>query len=290
MFEDIIGHKREKKILQSQLDNNSLNHAYLFTGPEGIGKKELAQDFTLEVINKGLINKDRKISLSHSDIFLYGYNNEKISIKDIRNLKEETITKPLEGSNRVFIIDNADSMNQYAQNALLKTLEEPNPGNIIILISSNPNALLPTIKSRCQELQFHDLNQSEKELLLSKYNIGLDEIDLTQTPGKIINLLEDKDLNDKFNHYLDEFIEIREGDLFKIFNLAETLSKDKEESKQVIEFFIRHLYKEILKDTIPDKKVIKSITILIDLLEKLTYNVNLRLQWENSLIKIYMEQ
>lgn len=290
MFDSIVGHTREKNILSQQLLNQSFSHAYLFTGPEGLGKKALAVLFAEEVIKNGLSDKDRKVDLIHPDLFTYGMDDSKVSIKDIRDLKEETLTKPLEGDYRVFIIDNADTLNPYAQNALLKTLEEPNPGNIIILISANPDALLPTIKSRCQNLAFHDLPANEKKDLLEGLDIDTTKIDLSETPGKIIDRYNNPEEAKRFEELYKRFNKIIQGDFLEAFELSEELSKDKEYSKEVIAFFIRKLHQNIISNEAVNKNNIFLINKLIELLEKLAYNVNLRLQWENCLLQIIMEQ
>lgn len=289
MFEEIIGHNREKTILERELNNNSFSHAYLFTGPEGIGKKSLAALFAIELIKNGLEDQTRKVDLNHSDIFTLGFDGKNIAIRDIRNLKNETLTKPLEGEYRVFLIDNADTMNQYAQNALLKTLEEPNPGNIFILISSNPNLLLPTIQSRCQDISFRDLSPDDKRTFVKKSHLSLDSVDLTQTPGQIISLKDNPEKTQRFKNFYLDFEKIRNGDTFTVFKLAEELAKDREESKEVITYFIRNLHKNLLDKNKPNKETIRIINILIELLEKMAYNINLRLQWENCLLQIIME-
>ncbi len=289
-LDNVIGHEKQKRILNNQLKQNQLSHTYLFSGPDGIGKRTLAEAFAIQIIKSGLINKERKVSLNHADIIKAGYENDQISISEVRDIIDQTIVLPLEGEYRVFIIDNADKINTIAQNALLKTIEEPNPGNIFIFITSTPNKLIQTVRSRCQELLFHDLNEQEKISLLKIKGIDYIPKDLTLTPGNILKEIEDPEYYEKLNNFYNQFIKIINGNSFELFSLSEELSKDKVISKNALEFFIKKLNELSFQDNKINFKIIKIINILFDLLEKLTYNVNLRLQWECSLIQIITEQ
>lgn len=290
MFEEVIGHRRPKDTLTRQLDHDTLSHAYLFSGPEGIGKRRLAEDLAVNIIRSGLENKERKVTLQHADIKEIGLKDEMIKIKQIRELINETNILPLEGKFRVFIIDHADKMNDVAQNALLKTIEEPAEGNIFILITDRPTALLPTIRSRCQELPFHDLTQEEKKEILSLNHISGNPQDWTVSPGRMIRTLENPEHQQELEKYFDRFRKIYRGDSFEIFSLAEDLAKSSELSEECLNFFIRRLYNATVNSPEINQRILKTIDILFDLLGKLEYNINLRLQWESSLIDIFLEK
>ncbi len=288
-LETVTGHNRQKNLLKRQLENNQLSHAYLFDGPKGVGKKLLAQNFAVEVIKSGLIDKNRNISINHADIFEYGQKKENIKISDVRQLISETITKPLEGSNRVFIIDHADYLNPIAQNALLKTIEEPSAGNIFILITDKPTNLLPTIRSRCQELPFHDLSDEEKIQILKENGIADIPDDLSSSPGELIKNCKNPEKIKKLQDFYEKFNKILKGDTIELFNLAEQVSKDKAESVEILEYLIKRLSNTVLENSVPDGNILFIIDQLFELLEKLSYNVNTRLQWESCLIKIISE-
>jgi DNA polymerase-3 subunit delta' len=94
---------------------------------------------------------------NHPDIFFIEAEGQFIRINAIREIQEQMTFKPMEGRNRVFVIDNADKMNDQAANALLKTLEEPTPANILILVTAKPYTLPSTIISRCRHMRFNPL-------------------------------------------------------------------------------------------------------------------------------------
>ena len=90
----------------------------------------------------------------------------------MRAIEREVNYHPFEGNARVFLIDDADKLNDQSANALLKTLEEPSPTAHLVLITSRPAMLLPTIRSRCQQIRFSPLTASEIEQLLARQQIG----------------------------------------------------------------------------------------------------------------------
>lgn len=166
-FGDIYGHEKKIEILRMTLTQKRIGHAYLFSGIQSIGKRTLALEF-IKAINCekadtlhdscGECASCRKIRHeSHPDVFSVEADGQFIRIASIRQIQERTKCKPLEARKRAFIIDDADKMNEEAANALLKMLEEPSPSNILILVTTRPYSLLPTIISRCQHLRFNPL-------------------------------------------------------------------------------------------------------------------------------------
>ncbi len=167
-FSDIFGHKKQIEIIQKALSQRRIGHAYLFSGVSAIGKKtlavEFAKAFNCENTDKlydscGNCISCRKIQRgSHPDYFLVAPNGQFIRIDAIREIQEKMKFRPLEANCRVFIIDDADKMNDQAANALLKTLEEPSLSNLMILITSRPYLMPPTIISRCLHIRFSPLH------------------------------------------------------------------------------------------------------------------------------------
>jgi DNA polymerase-3 subunit delta' len=194
MFDKLIGNNPVKAILRRLLAQKRVPNAMLFAGASGVGKKlfalELAKAFVcLNPKNSeacGLCsncrradnftfpkadNRDafkRVIFSEHSDIGLVIPYNKNILVDAIRELETEANFRPYEAAARFFIIDDADKMNDSASNALLKTLEEPPATSHIFLITSRPDALLPTIRSRCQMLRFAPIDTKEIESYLLK--------------------------------------------------------------------------------------------------------------------------
>jgi len=168
-FKNICDQERQKDILQRAIQTERMAHAYLFYGIEGIGKKTSARIFAkaLNCREGGIDSCDECPSCvkidrnTHPDVITIEPKGTFIKIEDIRNLHGQSQFRPFEGKKRVFIMVDADRMNNPSANALLKTLEEPNPSNILILVTSRPYLLPSTILSRCQKLRFNPI-QKEK--------------------------------------------------------------------------------------------------------------------------------
>ncbi len=163
--------------MKRAIAGGTLAHAYLFSGERGIGKKLTALGLAAAVNCKGPGPEGgcgecvscRKVSeLLHPDVHLVSADGDEIKIDQIRQAQAEVSLKPFEGRKKVLIIDPAEDMNAASANAFLKTLEEPPADTIIILISAMPQGLLPTIRSRCQEIQFHPIPRNTLTRLLTE--------------------------------------------------------------------------------------------------------------------------
>lgn len=150
------GHEKNKKYFLNAFKNGTLFHAYIFSGPEGIGKKMFACDL-FRMVNDREPKNDPDFKLLSPRL---EEDETKIYIEDIRNLKSYLSLKPYFGPYKFMVINDADRLAPEAANAFLKMLEEPSPFTIIILISSKPKLIFPTVLSRCETVQF--LPSSEK--------------------------------------------------------------------------------------------------------------------------------
>jgi len=172
-FREIYGHGKQIAILKSAMAKDRIAHAYLFYGMEGIGKRTTASVFA-RALNCGEDDPPcdacpscRKAEhKNHSDIVTITAEGQFIKIGAVKELQEQMTFRPSEGRRRVFILPEADRMNAAAANALLKTLEEPAKGNILLLTTARPHALPMTILSRCQHLCFTPLAQEDVERYL----------------------------------------------------------------------------------------------------------------------------
>ena len=161
MFSNLIGNPIAKEILTRLIANKKIPHAFLLTGPSGVGKKK----FALELA-KGIMGQEhvRKIeSGNHPDLRIFSPEGKSgmHPIASIHQLQEQMALEPFEAYSRVFIIDDADKMLPTSSNALLKTLEEPEDRNYIILITSQAEDVIPTIHSRCRTIPFFSINEKE---------------------------------------------------------------------------------------------------------------------------------
>lgn len=174
-FKDVVGHNDIIKYIQSAVTADQVSHAYIMNGPKGSGKKLLSMLFatTLLCEAKGAepCNKCHSCiqaeSGNHPDIIRVTHEKPNtISVDDIREQVNNTIDiKPYQGPYKIYIIEQADLMTVQAQNAILKTIEEPPAYAIIMLLTENADTLLPTITSRCVMLKLRNI----KDALIKKY-------------------------------------------------------------------------------------------------------------------------
>lgn len=179
-FCSVRGHDSQKEFLASCVAKNRVAHAYLFCGPEGVGKKRVALGFA-KLVNCaepggkggdcGCLSCSKTERGLNPDVHLFEYPDEKtIKVGHVREDIENVVhLSPYENPYKVFIVDGAERMNFNAQNAFLKTLEEPPKNSVIILITALADALIPTIRSRCQAVVFQPLAEEEvREFLESE--------------------------------------------------------------------------------------------------------------------------
>jgi DNA polymerase-3 subunit delta' len=195
MFSTLIGNEEVKQALRQLLTGGRVPGSLLFTGESGIGKKLFALELAKALncrnrvgveacdecssckrISKSTFppfssaddNKERMTWSEHADVAMVRPYNHIIRVKPMRELEREANFRPFEGTARIFIVEDAEYMNDQAANALLKTLEEPAPTTHLILTTTNPMALLQTIRSRCQMIRFAPISFSEIENFLMK--------------------------------------------------------------------------------------------------------------------------
>jgi DNA polymerase-3 subunit delta' len=176
-FRDIVGHRRLIDLLTRSIHRGSLPPSLVFAGPSGIGKRLTAIAVAQALNCIKLVGPERgdesseaepafdacgactacsKIARGvHPDVLLVEPGDSgTIKIEQVRDVVDRAAYRPFEGRRRVVVIDDADAMVSAAQNALLKTLEEPPPSSVFILVTSRPDMLLPTVRSRCIRLSF----------------------------------------------------------------------------------------------------------------------------------------
>ena len=292
IFDNIIGNNNVKNDLRKAIEHNLISHSYIFQGIEGIGKILFAKDFAEAILcenKKGNDNCKSCImfnSRNHPDFILLNENEEVIKIDDIRELIKKVIEKPIISNNKVCIINAADKMTKDAQNCLLKTLEEPPEYMTIILISSNENLLLTTIKSRCTKVQFNRLTNDEiKEYIRKDTNINIDEFNpnaikyLNGSIKKINNVVNNKEIYLKIEKFLKETKEKSKLE----FYLSGKIIYDKDEIYDFLEFIISVLYDLGLKDS----DYLNGIEIVQNTINKLKSNNNFDMSLDSMLFKIW---
>lgn len=192
MFDHLVGNARAKEVIRRMLRQGRLPGALLFAGEDGVGKKLFALELARALNCRGRrgveacgecsacartgkfeypLEDDRdahkKVVWSeHRDVGLILPYKRSILVDAARDVERETNFRPFEGEARVFLVEDADRLNPQASNALLKTLEEVPPTSHLVLITSRPASLLPTIRSRCQTVRFSPLAAGEVEQYL----------------------------------------------------------------------------------------------------------------------------
>jgi DNA polymerase-3 subunit delta' len=185
-FRTVTGHRRILELLSRSIAGGSLPPSLIFSGPEGVGKQRVAVAVA-QALNctalaplgatGGLILDAcgecptcRRIARGiHGDVLMVVPGDTgAIKIDQAREVIDRTMYRPFEGRRRVTIIDDADAMVGGAQNALLKTLEEPPPSSVFILVTSRPDALLPTVRSRCSQIRFGRLSPADVAAVLER--------------------------------------------------------------------------------------------------------------------------
>ena len=174
-FKDVVGHKDILKYISSAVENNRVSHAYILNGERGSGKKMLANLFAMTLLCETGDNEPcgkchsckQAESGNHPDIIRVTHEKpNSISVDDIRTQVNNTVDiKPYQGPYKVYIIPQADMMTPQAQNAILKTIEEPPSYAVFLLLTENAETLLPTINSRCVMLKLRNI----KDTLIKNY-------------------------------------------------------------------------------------------------------------------------
>jgi DNA polymerase III subunit delta' len=197
-FREIRGHRPLLQLLERAVAHGTLPPSLIFAGPEGVGKRltatALAQALNCQATGEGRQKAEgkrqaegeatfdacgectacRRIARGvHADILVIEPGDSgSIKIDQVRDAIDRSAYRPFEGRRRLVIVDEADALVPEAQNALLKTLEEPPPGSVFVLITSRPDVLLPTVRSRCQRLRFGPLAAADvAEVLITAHGV-----------------------------------------------------------------------------------------------------------------------
>src|SRR5688500_14374325 len=177
-FREVIGHRRLLSLLTQAIARQSLTPSLILSGPEGVGKRLTAISLAPELNGLspsagracGTCTVCARITRgAHPDVMTVEPGESgSIKIEQVRAAIDAAVFRPFEGRRRVTIIEQADALVGAAQNALLKTLEEPLPSSVFVLVTSRPDTLLPTVRSRCAHLRFGRLQVAEVATVLEQ--------------------------------------------------------------------------------------------------------------------------
>lgn len=177
MLASVVGQDRAIRILRESLARGRLHHALLFTGPEGVGKRTAALALAARLLCRaggedacGECDACAQVAaLSHPDLMLVDLpeKRKKILIEQVRELQAALGRRALAGGRKIAILDHGERLTTDAQNAFLKTLEEPPAGSVLVIVSTSAAALEPTVRSRCQQIAFTPLPEADVARLLT---------------------------------------------------------------------------------------------------------------------------
>ena len=246
----IIGHKNIVEYLQHSVQANKVAHAYLFFGPDGIGKTALAGSFINSLVCENNINEAGRVPCGecgccvqaakkiHPDIIWLekgidpdtGKEKKNISIEQIRELQNRLHLRSFLNSYKVAVISQAESLSQEAANSLLKILEEPAENTVIILLTNNISIIPKTVISRCQLLKFLPVSDNA----IFEYLVNDRQIEKSQAkilaacaygrPGKAVAYLSDQDALDEYETDIDYFLSLHGRSLAGRFKVIQEIA------------------------------------------------------------------
>ena len=293
MFDSILGNEKIKELLTNSIKNNKTSHSYLFIGIDGIGKKLIAKEFAKMILCNDENNKYCQKCKSciefdtnnNPDFKIIEPDGNSIKIDQIREFQNRVSEKPIISNKKVYIINDSDKMTVEAQNCLLKTLEEPPEFVTIILIGSNENAFLNTIKSRCMILHFEKIqNQIIKKYIKENYDLNLDSCNITDffqgSIGKAIQVKEKKELYEKIEQIINS---LEKKDKIEILNMSEIIYKSKEEISDILEY----INVILIGLSIQQRKYAEFIKIVEETKRRLNSNANYDMSIDNMLLGLW---
>jgi len=309
-FNHIVGHEKIKEYIEKSLESGKFSHAHLFVGEDGIGKSLLAKATAIKVLGKD-------VEKQYADIIEFKVlkNKKSIGVDVVRGIIEEVNKKPYEGDKKIVVIYEGDKMTTEAQNAFLKTIEEPPKGVFIFLLCESLGSVLDTIKSRCQIHKLQRLNREQMEVFLNRDFKGLSEEQYKTIisfsdgiPGKAEKYINDNSLKEIRNTVVDIMKSICMNNGNDILSYGSFFTKYKNKWQEVLTWFLSYIrdimiYKEtgnkdmlINVDKFEDIKDLSNmfsfnklndiIDIVNDTRFKLDRNVNLPLVFNAMLLKM----
>ena len=260
-FQDIIGHEQIKEHFQQAIENHRVSHAYILTGEAGMGRKSLANAFALTLLcEKGKSEPcmechacKQVLSGNHPDLIYVSHEKPgSIGVDDIRTQINDTIlVRPYSSYYKIYIVDEAEKMTQQAQNALLKTIEEPPSYAIILLLTTNQEAFLPTILSRCVQLKLKPLKDFVVKSYLTEH-LGVPEADADVYAafargnlGKAISLASSEEFQLMRQEVMHLLKHLKDADISELLDYIRKLKEDSLDIYECLDF-MQLWYRDVL--------------------------------------------
>ncbi len=273
-FSTILGQDVVKQHLRKAIASHKVSHAYILTGEKGMGKKSLADAFALSLLCEKRGGGEpclechacrQVLSGNHPDlIYVMHEKSASIGVEDIRSQINQTIEiRPYNGGYKIYIVDEAEKMTVQAQNALLKTIEEPPSYAVILLLSTNEDAFLPTIQSRCVQLKLKPLKDSVvKEYLTETMGIKEQDADIYTAfargnLGRAIHLASSESFRLMHSEMLYLLRSLKDMDIADMLNFIRKLREEEVDLYECLDF-MQLWYRDVLMF-----KVTKDVNLLV---------------------------
>jgi len=266
---NLIGHKIQWEFLKKSAERGRIPHALLFSGPSQIGKKRVAVEF-IKLLNCeereeekrpcGICPNCSRIEKGiFPDLKIIQSKGKEIQISQIREARNYLSLKPFQGKIKALIIDEAERMNEEAQSAFLKILEEPRGETLLILVTENSERLFPTIISRCELIRFSLISQKEIISYLLKEGVSFAQAREIcyfsgGRPGLAIEFLRNPEKLKFWKRSIEKIITLINSPLQIRFEYAKVLSGESQNLREVLENWLR-FFREVLIKKITQKKI-----------------------------------
>lgn len=286
-FNKIIGHEDIKRYFNKAIKSEKVSHSYIFEGPEGVGKKSIAQAVAKSLLCQGEDKPCGKCKAcllleagNHPDLIYVEKDNKTTKIDTVREkLVKNMDVKPYQGPYKIIVVTEADTLTIEGQNAMLKTIEEPPSYGIVILITQNLAKLLPTIKSRCIHLRFSPLPYQDILEYLTPYQLSERQTEIYAqfaegSIGIAKNLIEDESFLEDRKRGVDLLLKLQKADLMNMYDLVKVICDEKEFISSMLHFWLLW-YRDlaVLKATGNENLYYLDYqSHLLDMSSKLTYN------------------
>ena len=260
-FTEIVGHEQIKEHMQAAIRDKKPFHAYLFQGEEGVGKEALARTFaaglqcqseSADKPCKECVSGRQMESGNQPDVIWVTREKASLGVDEIREQLCNTMDiKPFSSPYKIYLVPEAEKMTEAAQNALLKTIEEPPEYGIVILMTSNISALLPTIQSRCLTMEFRPLSTAVVESYVKEhcqvpdYQARASAAFAQGNLGKAMRYAKSEDFIERKDHIISLLRHVEQMDLSEMLAVIKDLGTRKDEVRDYIDLMVLW-YRDVL--------------------------------------------
>lgn len=260
-FTEIVGHEQIKEHMQAAIRDKKPFHAYLFQGEEGVGKEALARTFaaglqcqseSADKPCKECVSCRQMESGNQPDVIWVTREKASLGVDEIREQLCNTMDiKPFSSPYKIYLVPEAEKMTEAAQNALLKTIEEPPEYGIVILMTSNISALLPTIQSRCLTMEFRPLSTAVVESYVKEhcqvpdYQARASAAFAQGNLGKAMRYAKSEDFIERKDHIISLLRHVEQMDLSEMLAVIKDLGTRKDEVRDYIDLMVLW-YRDVL--------------------------------------------